>query len=67
MPPPQVFTGGVSIYLAAMLCSRGALGHAPGQRQLWMADSFQGMPPDGASRGAGYSAEGFTAGTFASY
>jgi hypothetical protein len=58
-----VFTGGVSIYLAAMLCSRGALGDAPGQRKLWMADSFKGMPPETASKGAGYSAEGFTAGT----
>lgn len=58
-----VFTGGVSIYLAAMLCSRGVLGDAPGQRRLWMADSFKGMPPETASKGVGYSAEGFTAGT----
>ena len=41
-----VFKGGVSIFLAAMLRAAGLLGEdgAAGQRRMWVADSFQGLP-----------------------
>ena len=58
-----VFTGGVSTFLTALLCAKGALGEGEGMRRMWMADSFAGMPPDDASARVGKSAEGFTAGT----
>ena len=57
-----VYTGGISIFLSALLCVKGVLGSGPHHRRMWMADSFQGMPPASASSSAGYSAEGFSQG-----
>ena len=61
-----VFTGGVSIFMTAMLCAHGVLGdggRAMSQRRMYLCDSFAGMPPHETSRSVGYSEEGFKAGT----
>ena len=61
-----VFTGGVSIFMTAMLCAHGVLGDggpAMSQRRMYLCDSFAGMPPPETSKSVGYSEEGFKAGT----
>jgi len=41
-----VYRGGISVFMAALLRSAGVLGDTPsaGQRRMWLADSFQGLP-----------------------
>ena len=58
-----VFTGGISVFMAAMLCAHSVLGDSADQRKLWMADSFAGMPSEGASSRLGRTSEGFKSGT----
>jgi len=58
-----VYRGGISVFMAAMLCAHGALGKSAGDRRQWVADSFEGMPSRAySSRFAGYTSEGFAPG-----
>ena len=40
-----VYKGGISIVLGSILRALGHLGESAGQRRLYMADSFAGLPP----------------------
>ena len=40
-----VYMGGISIVLGSILRALGHLGESAGQRRLYMADSFAGLPP----------------------